>query len=233
MRASSSAVREQQREPVAVDEAEPAALAHGDLERGHALGRVGAGGVRPGTGRPARRAGRRRRRRSSRRWIARTHSCSGASSTTRVMIASAPGSSTPAARRSARYVVAVSKRWWPSASTRRAPATAARDRRDALRVGDAPQRVVEAVLVGGGGEAASASAWAASSAESPVARESPQIGSRLARVARSSSSRSLFAFGSVRSCGITSPRLVAETQRADHPGGALRERRRRPVKSMR
>ena len=50
------------------------------------------------------------------------------------------------------------------------------------------------------------SAWAcASRVESPVARESPQIGSRLARVARSSSRRSLFAFGSVRSCGITSP----------------------------
>ncbi len=34
---------------------------------------------------------------------------------------------------------------------------------------------------------------------------SPQIGSRFARVARSSASRSLFAFGIVRSWGSTSP----------------------------
>ena len=50
----------------------------------------------------------------------------------------------------------------------------------------------------------SPSTWSVS-ADRPVASDRPQIGSRLARVARSSSRRSLLAFGSVRSWGITSP----------------------------
>ena len=63
MRALELGGGQQQREAVAVDEAEAAAVAHRDLERGDALGHVGAGGVHGERAARARRAGRRRRRR--------------------------------------------------------------------------------------------------------------------------------------------------------------------------
>ena len=56
-----------------------------------------------------------------------------------------------------------------------------------------------------------------------MASERPQIGSRLARVARSSSSRSVFAFGSVRSWGITLAAGVVEAERADAPRWCVRD----------
>jgi len=52
------------------------------------------------------------------------------------------------------------------------------------------------------------------SAESPDASDRPHTGSRLARTARSRSSRSLLAFGSVRSWGRTAPTLGGESSSA-------------------
>ena len=100
-------------------------------------------------------------------------------------------------------------------------------RRDALGVVDAPDLVEHAVRVDGAGERRHRSA---ASSVTPSARVSPQIGSKLARVARRSESRSLLALGSVRSCGRMSPSPPRrEGQRPDHADCAVTWRR--PVAS--
>ena len=91
--------RHEQRQAVGVDEAERALAPHRGLERGDARRLVGAGVAhrrRPARARPRMRT---EPRSCKSRWIARTQSCSGASSTTSVMIAPAPVSSAPRSSR--------------------------------------------------------------------------------------------------------------------------------------
>ena len=146
----------------------------------------------------------------SRRWIGWTQSWSSASSTTRHM--TRPSASVDGAGRGP--LVAVGDRGLEPVVAvgeheRRGRRRPGGSRRSVRGVGDRRERVAHAEVVGGDRDGHRPSATGRPGR--PGVR--PQIGSRLARVARSSASRSLFAFGIVRSWGSTSPSPAADRQR--------------------
>ena len=210
--ASASAVvelgrRHEQREAVGVDEAERAARrASRPRARPRPSGTLGPAACTSKRAAERGRGGRRARRRVSSRWMARTQSWSAASSTTSVMIASAPGSSVPAGARARRGRCTRSRSGGGRRPAPRARAPTARvDRGDALRDRRSRQSSWRDAVARRCAVAIGLGVVGSSSVGEPGASESPQIGSRLARVARSSSRRSLFALGSVRSWGSTPP----------------------------
>ena len=160
------------------------------------------------------------------RWMARTQSCSSASSTTRVMIASAPGVVAARARRG--RCATVSKRWWPSASTRPAPATAAGMAAMPLGVVDGDELVARrrrrraATAVG-------APSVSSSDGEPGGEREAPD---RVEVGARRAQQLEAVALGLRAACARgAARRRGSRPQRADHARWSCAACRRRPVKS--
>ena len=225
--ASSSARGHEQREPVAVDEPERRRRRASRLERGDAVGHVGAGVAHDERAAERGRAGRRRADAAEQpvdgahaelvggELDDQRHDRVGAGVVDARGAALARGRCTRSRSGGGRR---------PAPRARRRPRSVIAS----MRAGSSTRQseCVDAVLVGRGARRARRRP-SASSAESPPASDRPQIGSRLARVARSSSRRSVLAFGSVRSWGSTPPPSSSSASAPMHAGGALRHARRR------
>ena len=200
----------------------PCSVAHARRERVDALGRD-----RPGVGdrrtrRRARRGGRRRRAGRSGGGSARSYSSSSTSSTTKHMIAAAPSSSIA---RGAALVAVGAARSRSGGGRRRA--RAARRRRRALDRGDRVGVVDRAELVARRRRrrrsGASGVAGSSSVGEARAEASGPRSGRRSPASPAAATSRSDFAFGSVRSWGSTSSAPASgRPQRADHAAGVAR-----------